>query len=162
MRFAASGRMPLLRSGGALVDVHLRRQRRRRDGSGGRRDRADGIFNITNGEPIAVRDLLSRTFAALGLKVRLVESPYPILDAAARVSEAAARLLKHPEPKLLRYTLGVMAYTQTLDISAARAKLGYTPRVSIDEGLARYAAWLRAEGHGLVSPVASLARESAS
>ena len=101
-----------------------------------------GIFNITNGEPVTVRDLLIRVFRALQRNVRLVSVPYWIVSLAAGVLEKTARALHTSrEPKLLRYPIGLMRYSQTLDINSARDRLGYAPRVSIDEGLARYALW---------------------
>ena len=50
------------------------------------------------------------------------------------------------EPRLTRYGMALLAYSMTLDISDARQKLGYTPSVSVDEGLKRYAAWWRRHG----------------
>jgi nucleoside-diphosphate-sugar epimerase len=48
------------------------------------------------------------------------------------------------EPILTRYAVGLLAKSQTLDITAAREQLGYVPKVSIDEGLAHFVAWWRA------------------
>ena len=51
------------------------------------------------------------------------------------------------EPLLTRYTVGILARTQTYDISAAQRDLGYEPLVSVTEGLARtLAAITTAEG----------------
>ncbi len=41
------------------------------------------------------------------------------------------------EPLLTRYTVSILARTQTYDISAARRDLGYEPQVSFNEGMAR-------------------------
>ena len=51
------------------------------------------------------------------------------------------------EPLLTRYTVGILARTQTYDISAAQRDLGYQPLVSVADGLARtLAAFTTAEG----------------
>jgi nucleoside-diphosphate-sugar epimerase len=101
-------------------------------------------FNVTNAEPIQVRDLVTRLFAALGVRARLVAVPRAVAFAAANVSESVARLRRdRREPRLTRYGIGLLSYTQTLSLAAARAELGYSPAVPIDEGLARYAAWSR-------------------
>ena len=42
------------------------------------------------------------------------------------------------EPPVTRYTVCALAYSQVLDISAARRDLGYEPIVSLDEGIRRY------------------------
>ena len=157
MRFAASGRVPLLRGGRALVDVTYAGNVADAMMLAARPHAATGTFNISNGEPLTVHDLLTRTFGALNREVRFAHVPYRLLDLAAAASEQGARLLGGREPRLLRYTLGVMAYSQTLDITAARNHLGYEPRVSIDEGLTRYAAWLRGEAH----PLAAIASAAA-
>ena len=103
-------------------------------------------FNITNGEPITVRDLLSRLFAALGIHARQVSLPRPLVNIAARASEAIAALRPgQPEPRITRYGVGLLSYSQTLCIDAARSQLGYAPAVSISDGLARYAAWWKAQ-----------------
>lgn len=102
-------------------------------------------FNISNGEPMPVRTLLDALYAALGLDVRYVSLPRPAAMSLARLIETAARWHpRRPEPALTRYTLGVLAYSQTLDIGAARRVLGYAPRVGVREGIARFAQGWRA------------------
>ncbi|MCP5080230.1 MAG: NAD-dependent epimerase/dehydratase family protein [Alphaproteobacteria bacterium] len=139
---ARSGRVPLLRGGNALVDVTYAGNAAHAMVLCDRPNAPGGIYNITNGEPLTVRDLLVQTFRALGREVRLVAVPYGALSAVAGCWEWTAAALRLSEPRLLRYTMGVMAYSQTLDISAARRALGYAPRISFSEGLERYAAWL--------------------
>ena len=82
-------------------------------------------------------------FCPLGLSARLRSVPYPLAAAVAAAGEWWADHVTHREPRVTRYSLGLLAYSQTLDISAARRELGYEPKVSIDEGLRRYADWLR-------------------
>lgn len=99
-------------------------------------------FNITNGEPVQVRDLVARLFALLELPVRFVSVPRPAALMLARLSEAIARMLPgQPEPRVTLYGIGLLAYTQTLSLEAARSVLGYAPLVSIQAGLERYARW---------------------
>jgi nucleoside-diphosphate-sugar epimerase len=65
--------------------------------------------------------------------------------ALAGASELAHTTLRRPgEPTLTRYGVRLLALDATLDISAARHDLGYAPRVSLEEGLERVAAWWRA------------------
>lgn len=107
---------------------------------------AGRAFNITNGEPLTVRDLLARLFGALGLRVRTVSIPRPLVNFAARVSESIAMLRPgRPEPRITRYGVGLLACSQTLCIDAARAQLGYSPAVSVTDGLERYARWWKAQ-----------------
>ena len=124
LEMARSGRVPLLRGGTALVDVTYAGNVADAMVLSDRPDAPGGIYNITNGEPLTVRDLLSQTFQALGRDVRLVEVPYGPLSTLAGGWEWTAAALGLAEPRLLRYTMGVMAYSQTLNISAARRDLG--------------------------------------
>jgi nucleoside-diphosphate-sugar epimerase len=41
------------------------------------------------------------------------------------------------EPLLTRYSVAVLARTQTYDIAAARRDLGYAPSISVAEGIDR-------------------------
>lgn len=142
---ARRGSVPLFRSGGALVDVTYAGNVADAMILCDRADAPPGTYNISNGEPVTVRDLLERVFRALGLDVALKPMPYFLANLAAGASETFARVTRSDtEPRLLRYSLGLMRYSQTLDITAARDKLGYRPRVSIDEGLRRTAQWLAA------------------
>jgi nucleoside-diphosphate-sugar epimerase len=99
-------------------------------------------FNITNGEPMPVRALLTRLFAALDLPVRMIAVPRPLAGGVAACLELLARLRRdRTEPRVTRYGMGLLAYSQTLSIDAASSALGYRPRVSVDEGIRRYSAW---------------------
>jgi nucleoside-diphosphate-sugar epimerase len=105
------------------------------------------VFNITNGEPLAVCELLYRLFTALDMKVRRVRLPRSVAVALGALAERAARIRPgQPEPRLSRYGVGVLGYAQTLDISHARRVLGYRPRVSVDEGIRRFSQWWSAHG----------------
>ena len=73
-----------------------------------------------------------------GVRVRWRPMPAPLVLGAARSMEVAARLAPgRPEPMVTAYSVALLAYTQTLDISAARAELGWSPKVSFEEGLKR-------------------------
>lgn len=102
------------------------------------------VYNITNGEPALFVDILSSVFGKLDMPFRAKKLPYAALYAAAGLMElAAAAWPGRPEPLLTRYTVGTLAYHQTLDISAARNELGYAPRIGNEQGLAAFADWWR-------------------
>jgi nucleoside-diphosphate-sugar epimerase len=103
-----------------------------------------GVYNISNGEPWRVRDVLRAFLTGVGLHVRYVAVPFRAAYAAAAVLELAAQLQPgRPEPMLTRMAVGVLGRSQTLCIDAARRDLGYTPRVSIGDGIQRTVAWWR-------------------
>jgi len=146
LEMARGGRIPVFNNGRAIVDVTYAGNVADAMLLCDRSKAPSGAFNITNGEPVSVRDLLARLFEALNLDVKLVPAPYSLLYAIAGGWELAARTFDlENEPRILRYSLGLMNYSQTLDITAARTQLHYHPAVSIDEGLKRFARWY---GHG--------------
>jgi nucleoside-diphosphate-sugar epimerase len=54
------------------------------------------------------------------------------------LAEAVALLRPgKPEPVITAYSLGILAFTQTLNISAARRDIGFQPRVRFELGLVR-------------------------
>jgi nucleoside-diphosphate-sugar epimerase len=145
---AERGIVPLPGGGDALTDVtYIDNVVDAIEASVRATESAEGhAFNITNGEPITVRDLLTRLFGALDMRVRQVSIPRAFVDLAARASEAFAKLRPgNPEPRITRYGAGLLSYSQTLCIDAARSQLGYAPAVSISDGLARYATWWKAQ-----------------
>lgn len=144
LRLLRYGRVPLLRGGQALLDltyvdnvvdaVLLALQLPATGDS-------EHIFNISNGEPLAAADLFARIAAAFDLPITPVARPYLLADMAARALETAALLAPGWEPPLTRYSLGAIAFSQTLDLQRARRVLGYAPTVSVAQGIARTASW---------------------
>ncbi|NIK75183.1 nucleoside-diphosphate-sugar epimerase [Paenibacillus castaneae] len=99
-------------------------------------------YNITNGEPVQLFDLLSRLFERLDTPFHYKSIAYPVGFAAAALMESVAKLpWVKKEPLMTRYTVGILAYSQTLDISRAERELGYRPIVTIDEGIQRFCQW---------------------
>ena len=104
-------------------------------------------YNITNGEPMAVGEMLERLFARLDMPYEPRPLSFETGMRIAGVLEWVANTFQGgKEPVLNRYSVGLLARTQTLDITAAREQLGYVPRVSIDEGLEHFVAWWNARG----------------
>lgn len=104
-------------------------------------------YNITNGETVRMRHLLEKLFAALEVPARFRPMRYPVAYALAGAMELASPVfMGGREPLLTRYSVNVLAKSQTLDISAARRDLGYSPRYSLDDGLAEFVAWWK-EAH---------------
>lgn len=111
---------------------------------------ACSTYNVSNGEPIQFNQLLERLRQELQLPIRTLQTPYRLLDYVARCAEIYARLTHQREPFLTRYSAGTLAFSQTLNLDAIRSDLNYSPIVSIDAGIQRYAKWLKHEGsrHG--------------
>ena len=103
-------------------------------------------YNITNGEPMKLHDLLDTLFKELGIEWKQRKISLPIAYSLAGISEIACRyLLLGKEPILTKYTVGVLGVSQTLDITLAKELLGYKPRYTIHEGLIEFAKWWKEE-----------------
>jgi nucleoside-diphosphate-sugar epimerase len=106
-------------------------------------DRSIGkTYTVTNDEPVAlwpvVRFALRETMGVASLR----QVPYRTAFLYAAALEARAAIT-HREPPLTRYTVAILGRTQTYDISALKKDTGYTPKVSLKEGLAETIAALK-------------------
>lgn len=140
LRAAGSGPLPLLRKGKAQTDItHIDDAVAAILAALHAPASVEGhTFNVSGGEGIAIKTIADTACARLGITPRWRPMPLTPLLALARLNEAAARLSPWPfEPRLTLYGLGLLAYSQTLDISKAARMLGWRPSVSFDEGLRR-------------------------
>jgi nucleoside-diphosphate-sugar epimerase len=99
------------------------------------------IFNVTNAEPQYLDHLLRQLAAEFKLPLRTCHVPWCLVKTAASLMEKWAQISGSNEPPITCYSAGVLAFSQTLDISAIRQELGYEPAISIEEGLRRHAQW---------------------
>lgn len=139
LRAARAGPLPLVREGAARTDLtHVDDvvQAVRTALSAPRP--GDRVFNISGGEPLAIREIADAAGRHAGVSIRWRNIPSGALLAAARLMEAAARLQPgQPEPRITAYGAGLFTFTQTLDLSAAKVQLGWTPQIRFAEGLER-------------------------
>lgn len=97
---------------------------------------AAGIYNISGGEPLRLAHVIELACARSNVKVRWRPTSVRAALAAARAMEfACACFPGQPEPPITAYGVGVLAFSQTLNIEAARRALGWSPRIGFDEGL---------------------------
>jgi nucleoside-diphosphate-sugar epimerase len=141
LRVARQTRLPLMRGGSSLVDLTyvdnvVDAVMLALDAS-----LARATFNISNGEPMTVLALFNALARAFDFEPRFRRLPYPLVATVATLLEAGATLAPNWEPPLTRYSAGLLAFSQTLDLTQARDVLGYAPRVSLADGLRRTAAW---------------------
>jgi len=99
-------------------------------------------YNITNGQPVNLWQMIERMCKELNLKYPTRKIPYKVADAIAGVMEIIYHALPgEPEPPLTRYSVFIVAQDATLDLTAARRDLNYEPRVSIEEGFQEFTKW---------------------
>lgn len=101
-------------------------------------------FLVSDGQDLSTPELVRAIARALGRKARLVPVPPALFRAAGRAGDVVSRIAPFPltTPAVDRL-LGSLA----VDSSKLRRVTGFVPPFSVEEGLARTAAWYRgAEG----------------
>lgn len=101
--------------------------------------RSGNIYNITNDEPLSIVEIYKKVGEILQYKIQFKSIPYKILTGFASISEFMSKIKLTKEPLLTHYALGLVAYSQTLEIKKAKNELKYEPIYTIQEGLERYA-----------------------
>ncbi len=143
MRVARRGKFPLFRQGQALIELtDVRDAAAAVLAAAARPQQTSGrIFNISGGAPLPVAEALAIVFAAFDLRPKYLPLPYAPIASLLRLAEIiCARLPSRPEPPATVYTLSTLAFSQTFDLRAARKDLGWQPRFSPAEAIARTAA----------------------
>jgi nucleoside-diphosphate-sugar epimerase len=99
-------------------------------------------YNITNGEPIELWPFLNNLLKELDIKISTKKFPFRLAYFYAFCLEIIhTYFLKKSEPKLTRYTVGLLGKSQTLSIEKARRELGYEPIVSMDQATTNVLTW---------------------
>ncbi|WP_058836213.1 2-alkyl-3-oxoalkanoate reductase [Luteimonas abyssi] len=104
---------------------------------------AGRAYFISNGEPMAVRDIVNALLDAAGAPRVDKTIPFRVAYAAGAVCEVLWPLLRRrDEPPMTRFLAEQLATTHWYDMAPANRDFGYVPRVPIHEGLTRLkASW---------------------
>jgi nucleoside-diphosphate-sugar epimerase len=97
---------------------------------------AEGVYFVTDGEPVVFREFLTRMLGTQGVEIPDRSVPPGVARAAAATAERAWRLLRRPgSPPLTRFAVWVSSQECTIDISRAESELGYRPVTTREAGL---------------------------
>jgi nucleoside-diphosphate-sugar epimerase len=114
-------------------------------------------YFITNDEHVLLWPLIRRVLHSLHLPHDLQPLPIPMALGVARLMEWRANLTGRP-PLLTRYSVGVLARTQTYNVAAARRDLGYAPVIPVEQGINHTLTVLRTGHSAPITPTAQPAR----
>jgi len=104
-------------------------------------------YNISNDRPLTQQQLLEAMAHDIGVSPPTVHVPYRALYAAGGTAERLASLSgSQQQPILTRLGVKLFGTDNRHAIDKARGELGYTPQVTIRDGVRLAAAWYRAQG----------------
>lgn len=104
---------------------------------------AGRAYFISNGEPRPVWDLVNAILAAANLPPVRRRIPRGVAWIAGALLESIYATLRLPgEPQMTRFLAEELSTAHWFDITAARRDFGYSPCISIDEGLELLSKWL--------------------
>ncbi|HVS28870.1 MAG TPA: NAD-dependent epimerase/dehydratase family protein [Solirubrobacteraceae bacterium] len=108
---------------------------------GAQRGASGAAYFVTDGEPVVFRDFVKSLVGTQGVEVPDKELPAGIARAAAAAAEGLWKGLRlSGAPPITRIALWLSSQECTIDISRARAQLGYQPRVTVAGGIEELAA----------------------
>jgi nucleoside-diphosphate-sugar epimerase len=100
-------------------------------------DAPPGTYNIADAEPVPVETALRQLLHERGRPVRIRHLPVRPLWTIAGAAEWLYRTLHRPNaPRLNRYAISHLAMERTLDLTAARTRLGFRPTPTTFRGAA--------------------------
>ncbi|MEZ0371791.1 MAG: sterol-4-alpha-carboxylate 3-dehydrogenase, partial [Candidatus Sericytochromatia bacterium] len=99
-------------------------------------------YNITSGDPVRLWDTVGEVLKRLDLRLNRSKIPFVLAYSIAGAMEVAAKAdPKQPEPSLTRYSVIMLARSQTLNINKARRLLGYAPVQTTNEAMDEFIEW---------------------
>ncbi|MCL1123435.1 NAD-dependent epimerase/dehydratase family protein [Shewanella surugensis] len=133
------GVFPLLNQGQALVDItYVKNVAHALFLAGSKPDLHQQCFNISNAQSMNVKTLIDTLIKHTNKSITFLPVAYPLLYGLAGTLESFAKIFNTKEPLLTCYATGLLAKSQTLDISAANNMLGYQPLYSLEHGIKQY------------------------
>jgi nucleoside-diphosphate-sugar epimerase len=103
-------------------------------------------YNLSDGTGATWRTYVEALAEGLGYRRPWIDIPSVAAFAMARTMEAGYRALRTVRrPPLTRHAVYLLSRSQEYPIARAQRDFGLSPAISLEEGIARTAAWLRPE-----------------
>jgi len=101
-------------------------------------------YNITNGAPVKLWEMINYVFSRLGYSTVKKKVPFPIAASYASLMEWKYKNFnKGEEPPLTRFGIGVLGKSMTMNIDRAKHLLHYTPIHTTEEGIDEFISWFK-------------------
>jgi nucleoside-diphosphate-sugar epimerase len=112
--------------------------------AGSRKDTVGETFIITDGLKITWKEYIDKIADNLSVRRPLFSIPYFLAYSAGSVAEAILKLFRSKTPPIItRYRIANAGKDYHFSIEKARTKLGYQPRVSLDEAIEKTVKWYK-------------------
>jgi nucleoside-diphosphate-sugar epimerase len=109
-------------------------------------DALNQTYNISNGQQQLLWPLLDKAFLDLGMEAVTRSIPIPLAILVARLMEWHAKWLNsYKEPALTVYGIGTLTKDFGMDISKAKALLGYEPHQTVEEAMDEFINWYKTQ-----------------
>ena len=107
-------------------------------------DLSGNIYFISQGEPVLAWYMVNEFLKAAGCSPVKKSVPFRIAWVTGALLEVIYKVLHlSKEPYITRFLVETVSQSNWFTIDAAKRDLGYTPQISIDEGLRRLEEWLK-------------------
>lgn len=103
-------------------------------------------YNVTNDSPVRLIPFLKEAIEKSGYRFKGKKIPSFLAHSYAKFLEFFYKyFLTGKEPPFTEYSIGVLSKSQTLNISAIKKDLGYSPVISVEDGIQEVIEWLKNE-----------------
>ena len=98
------------------------------------------VYNITNGEPTKFKEILEKLFLEIGEEANYRKLPLCVVYFLSTCLEFFYKIFRiYKEPSITKYTVLTLGYSQTLNIDRAKKDLRYKPKMTLEDGIKKYA-----------------------
>ena len=97
-------------------------------------------YKITNGEPREFKNILEELFKQINEPPKYLKINLNLMYGVSSIIEFIYKLFHiYKEPMITKYNICTLGYSQTLNIEKAKKDLNYIPKMTLSEGIKKYA-----------------------
>ena len=97
-------------------------------------------YNITNGEPREFKNILEELFEQINEPPKYLKINLNLMYGVSSIIEFIYKIFHiYKEPMITKYNICTLGYSQTLNIEKAKKDLNYIPKMTLSEGIKKYA-----------------------